>query len=306
MAALALLCALTAAVDPRAEALNDAGKTLYLEQQDYAGAAAKFRAAIALAPDPRYFYNLCTALERLGQLDDALAACAEVPRHAPSPELADKAARRAAGIQAARPAPTSPPPAAPSEAPAEDADAAGYGWALGADVGFVHDIAVGDTAGLATNGLALRLEGEAILVPRHAIGAEVAVGLAAFPAGNLGRLSIIDVGAAATWHRPIWDALVFAPAAGLDVTFLRAGDAGYGTLGLRVDAGFEWVFPGGAHVLSVVPLGLGFYLPALGQFGGPARDSAFYGLDHGGATWSFTVGYRYRFSSSLFPGLSLE
>src|SRR6266568_3064285 len=97
-AALALLLAVVAAVDPRAEALNDAGKALYLDQQDYAAAAARFRAAIAIAPDPRYYYNLCTALQRLGQLDDALAACAEVPRHAAAPELADKAARRAAEI----------------------------------------------------------------------------------------------------------------------------------------------------------------------------------------------------------------
>src|SRR5262245_51880432 len=51
-------------LDPRAEALNDSGKKLYLESRDYAAAAAKFRAAIAIRPDARYSYNLCAALEK--------------------------------------------------------------------------------------------------------------------------------------------------------------------------------------------------------------------------------------------------
>src|SRR5687767_3784181 len=74
----------------RAEALNDQGKVLFSEEKDYAGAAEKFRLAISLLPDARYFYNLCAALEKLGRYEDALNACDSVFTHQPRPELAQK------------------------------------------------------------------------------------------------------------------------------------------------------------------------------------------------------------------------
>jgi Flp pilus assembly protein TadD len=58
----------------QAEALNDEGKAL-IGRVDLAGAAAKFRQAIALVEDPRYVFNLCYALEKSGVLQEARREC---------------------------------------------------------------------------------------------------------------------------------------------------------------------------------------------------------------------------------------
>jgi hypothetical protein len=73
----------------RADSLNEEGKTLY-KNKDYMNAATKFRQAIQLSPEARFYYNLCAALDLGGDHDGALAACGEVYSHGPSPELKGK------------------------------------------------------------------------------------------------------------------------------------------------------------------------------------------------------------------------
>jgi hypothetical protein len=58
----------------RAEALNEEGKQR-MKVVDFAGAAQSFRAAIAARPDPRYYYNLCFTLHKMGSQAEARAAC---------------------------------------------------------------------------------------------------------------------------------------------------------------------------------------------------------------------------------------
>ncbi|HET6612436.1 MAG TPA: hypothetical protein VFG83_10615 [Kofleriaceae bacterium] len=60
----------------RAEALNNEGKQLFTGSKDYAGAAAKFREAIVLDPQPKYYVNLCFSLHLVGQNREALSNCA--------------------------------------------------------------------------------------------------------------------------------------------------------------------------------------------------------------------------------------
>jgi hypothetical protein len=84
--------------NPRAEALNDEGKSLYSDRKDFAGAAEKFRQAIAVAPDARYYFNLCSAEAKLDHFDAALEACDEVYNHDPRPDLAEKTGKRTAEI----------------------------------------------------------------------------------------------------------------------------------------------------------------------------------------------------------------
>jgi tetratricopeptide (TPR) repeat protein len=302
--------------DPRAEALNEQGKTLYLEGKDYAGAAARFRAAIAISQDPRYYYNLCTALEKIEQWDAALAACEEVFAHDPRPDLAEKTGRRAAAIRKATKTPLPPDSRLPETAPAVvenpyPEEPATYRWGLGADLGIVHDISVGDTSLFANNGLVLRLQGDLLIGARLGLGIQLYTRYASFgtPAGGFG-LSIFELGAGAYWHKQLWESLYFTPAAALCFASIAAhrddGADSYGTIGLRLDASFEWVFAGGMHVVSLTPLSLGAYLPAIGQISGINTDASVYGFDHGGSTWAFTVGYRIRFRTGLFPGLNLE
>src|SRR5262249_10962806 len=87
------------AQNKKAEALNAEGKDPYTDGKDYEGAAAKLRQAIAIAPDPRYYFNLCSALDRLELYDRALQACDDVFQHKPKPELATKTGKKAAEIR---------------------------------------------------------------------------------------------------------------------------------------------------------------------------------------------------------------
>jgi tetratricopeptide (TPR) repeat protein len=77
----------TSGADPQlADSLNDEGTAFY-SGKDYPAAANKFRAAIAASPEARFYYNLCSALDRMGQVDEALQACGAVYTHAPSDDL---------------------------------------------------------------------------------------------------------------------------------------------------------------------------------------------------------------------------
>lgn len=70
--------------------LNEEGKQLMFGN-DFAGATAKFRDAVARAPEPKYFYNLCMSLYQEGKFDEAFTACNAVGQNNPSAEQKDKA-----------------------------------------------------------------------------------------------------------------------------------------------------------------------------------------------------------------------
>jgi tetratricopeptide (TPR) repeat protein len=101
------------AQNKKAEALNDEGKDLYSDGKDYDGAASKFRQAIAIAQDPRYYFNLCSALDKLDQYEQALQACDDVFQHKPKPDLATKTGKKAADIRQRMKAAETEPPADP-------------------------------------------------------------------------------------------------------------------------------------------------------------------------------------------------
>jgi len=73
----------------KAEALNHDG-TDKLRAADIAGAVAAFQQANQLAPDPKYAYNLCLALEAQEQWDSAVAACKQAKGMNPEAKLAGK------------------------------------------------------------------------------------------------------------------------------------------------------------------------------------------------------------------------
>lgn len=58
----------------RADQLNEEGKDLF-GNGELDSAAQKFRAAIALTPQARYYFNLCFVLNARGELERALGAC---------------------------------------------------------------------------------------------------------------------------------------------------------------------------------------------------------------------------------------
>ena len=61
----------------QADALNEEGKAM-LRAKKYAEASDKFRQAIVLLPDGRFYYNLCMSLYHEGKLGEALTACRAV------------------------------------------------------------------------------------------------------------------------------------------------------------------------------------------------------------------------------------
>ena len=87
-----------AAKKAQAEGLNNEGKNLF-RGADVPGAIAKFEAAAALVPDPRYHYNLCLSYESLKRYDDAILMCEKVAGSNPGKRLEDKATRRIGIIQ---------------------------------------------------------------------------------------------------------------------------------------------------------------------------------------------------------------
>src|SRR4051794_34085325 len=70
--------------------LSAEGKQLMFAN-DFAGASAKFRDAVARAPEPKYFFNLCMSLYQEGKFDDAYTACTAVGQNNPSADQKDKA-----------------------------------------------------------------------------------------------------------------------------------------------------------------------------------------------------------------------
>jgi len=329
--------------DPRAEELNERGKTLYSEKHDYPRAAEMFRKAIAVSPDARYYYNLCAALEQLEQWREALDACDAVFRHNPRGELAQKTGLKAADIRERRrlareaqpppanpPNPDSPPstqptPTGPAPIPTQPtpnvggeetvlamgAEAPNYLWGLGADLGFVFNGSVGQRE-YAENGLALRINGAMLLSERTRLGIEAYLHLAAFGESELfmQALSIVDFGGAVYWHKHLTRGLHFTPLAGLSLSALsvdtRDGLFSYGAFGLRFEAALEWRLPGGRHVLRAAPIALHVYPGTSLQIAGEREPSSFFGLDRTGVTWTFTVGYSYRFETPLFRRWQLE
>ena len=81
-AALALLAAPALAQSPakQADTLNEQGKALSRAKK-YDQASDKFRQAIVLSPEGRFYLNLCMSLYQAGKLGEANNACRAVRDH---------------------------------------------------------------------------------------------------------------------------------------------------------------------------------------------------------------------------------
>jgi tetratricopeptide (TPR) repeat protein len=87
-----------------------------MTKSKYPEAAAKFRDAIARAPEAKYFFNLCSALVPAGKLADALTACNEVGKYKPDQALKEKTDKLIEQIKA----PKAEPAVTPEEAALAD------------------------------------------------------------------------------------------------------------------------------------------------------------------------------------------
>lgn len=65
---------------PNTPGMNHNGVERY-RSRDFQSATSAFQQAVAIEPDPRFFFNLCLSLTEEHRLDEACQACVAVPRH---------------------------------------------------------------------------------------------------------------------------------------------------------------------------------------------------------------------------------
>ena len=92
----------------RANQLNEDAKELF-RKEDLDGAANKFRQAIVLSPEGRFYFNLCYIYEKQGKLREALTACDAVKPNGADDRLIKKTDALIALIEPRLPAKPAPP-----------------------------------------------------------------------------------------------------------------------------------------------------------------------------------------------------
>jgi tetratricopeptide (TPR) repeat protein len=333
---LALLVVIAALGNPaeQAEALNEEGKMLY-KDKSYPAAVEKFRAAIELVPDARFYFNLCASLEKVGDLDGALQACDAVYAHAPSDALKGKTGERAAEIrkrkdELAATSPTEPtgtPTTSPAATPTGPAPSGGampapaeaevekspgdYRFALGADLGIARNRSIGNDE-LAKSGGLLKLHADFYILPTARLGIRASLDFTTFSGGEQTglrkTLQVTDFGGGMFWHARITDNFWVTPLAGVMFSILQPDAELYNadpyvTFGFRVEAALQYLFGGGHHVIAFTPL-VNAYLPASND--NAVRLPSEWGLDTGGVSFAFCLGYAYRFTEALPAFVTLE
>ncbi len=135
-----------------AEQLNEQGKALF-KQERYYEASKRFRMAIELNDDPRYYFNLCMTLRVLEQYEQAMSECQAARGRASGSPLAEKIDEVIAALEehvpasAAPAAPPSPPPASPEpgviSAEALPAPESARQFGFGVEAGVLGNLSVG-------------------------------------------------------------------------------------------------------------------------------------------------------------------
>ncbi len=329
----------------QAEALNQEGKALFKEEKFFE-ASKKFRRAIEINPSSRYYFNLCFALNILERYQDALVQCEQVRNHNPDPKLTQKTDGLIFELRKRVPASQQPlppnngnggfqPPSNPNPntggnpgvgtnvssgfqpppGPAFVQQNANrdYKWSLGAELGYLRNLGLGENI-LGKNfgdGLQLKVVSNFLFSSSSRFGSRGFLNIAALTASDTNVISdepltIIDLGGGLFYDIPIIRNLVVTPFAGVHVGFLQPdGDAGDVLLavGYRFEATVSFLLGDrGQHAITLTPT-YAAYTGAQDEF-----TAAEFGLDNGGDTFSFNVGYTIRFDTPFGanPILNLE
>lgn len=194
-----------------------------------------------------------------------------------------------------------PPPLGDQEIPHD------YSWSVGLEAGPLGNLGVGGDR-YQSGGGHLRIAADVMAMSERRVGAQIYSDFSRLEsdpaAGGDDGIFMVDLGGGIYHHMPLGEMVYLTPLVGAHLA-LQAPDGSESTfmgLGVRGQASFDFVFGGDdEHVLSVAPVGLNLYLPSIAASGGEAPGN--YGLDDGGASYSFTVGYKLRFTEEAFLAL---
>lgn len=324
--------------DERAEKLNDEGKRLFGEQK-LEEALAKFRQAVVVAPEGKYYFNVCFTLSQLKRTKEAVTACEAVAPNGADEKLLGKTNKLLESLRAQLPPPTdtggsttaddggqptgtgptgtgptgtgtAPPPPPMGVEQAAPPIRHGYEWALGAELMGVSNLSMGEPDIDDTHyddGGGIRLFGTMMLDRARRLGGQAYLSYSRLP-NSFEDLSIVDLGVAGLWHFPVARSLYVTPLVGAHVSLQGPAESSelFLAVGARASVSLDWVLgTSGRHALSL-SLGTNVYSRAGGNSNG--LEPADYALDKGGATAIFGLGYTLRFQTPLgqLPVITLE
>jgi tetratricopeptide (TPR) repeat protein len=99
---------------PEADAHNDAGKALFKERR-YLEAYRRFKQAVAISPEGRFYFNVCFSLNYLERFQEAIEACEQVEPNGADAALLKKTNAVLTALRAKVPAtPADPTPVDPN------------------------------------------------------------------------------------------------------------------------------------------------------------------------------------------------
>jgi hypothetical protein len=183
-----------------------------------------------------------------------------------------------------------------------------YAWALGVTASPLANLGVGESDNLsvyAGGGFGLNIFANFMYKAEQQIGLQAYLGIANLPPDDdafADPLNILDLGGAAYKHIPINDKIDITPLVGVHISLMQPEaslDEALLAVGLRLQSSIDWHL--GAkkeHVLS--------FAPAINVYSAASSSSVIfaedYGLDSGGATFEFGIGYQYRFTTPFGSG----
>jgi hypothetical protein len=209
-------------------------------------------------------------------------------------------------------APPPPPPMLSQAGPPPLAN--DYRWSLGFELFGMSNISVGDNVAgdvdeYSDSGFHMRFTGNMILNAARRLGGQTYIGYSNIQSTFSGEaLSLFDLGVGGFWHLPLARQLYLTPQVGAHLSLQGPVEDSqvFIAAGARIGASLDWALGNqGMHVLSV-STALNMYTRAGGESNGYLPED--YGLDTGGLTAVFGIGYTLRFSTPLgqFPIINLE
>tara|TARA_R110002096_G_scaffold77896_7_gene183285 strand:+ start:17416 stop:18600 length:1185 start_codon:yes stop_codon:yes gene_type:complete len=183
-----------------------------------------------------------------------------------------------------------------------------YAWALGVTASPLANLGLGDTEDFsvyAGGGFGLNIFANFMYKAEQQIGLQAYLGFANLPPEDdvfTDPLNIIDIGGAVYKHIPINDKFDITPLVGIHVSLMQPEanlDEALLALGVRLQSSIDYHLGANKeHVIS--------FAPALNLYSGASSTSSIaaeaFGLDTGGATFEFGIGYEYRFTNPFGSG----